>query len=154
MSLLLKVLLGVLAFLIATYLAIVAGLLFELWPTTLDDHPLELTSENLQKLNALRERPKFVADQDMMYSGVPNERDRLRAESILNNMIDRLIAGVRQSPRKSFVMRAFKDALREFTEFDTEEQERMGRYLNEVMDILEIESSNKLIMVWRYKFPL
>jgi Domain of unknown function (DUF4844) len=150
----LKIVLGVVIFLVATYLAIVAGLLFELWPTTLDDHELKVTSEQIEQLRVLRMHRKFIYEPGTLYSDAPNELERARAELPLNQLLDRLVVDLPQNPRKSFVMSAFKDALRQFNGFDTEEQERMGRYLVEIMDILGIESSNKLISVWRYRLPL
>ncbi|MEQ1865855.1 MAG: DUF4844 domain-containing protein [Micropepsaceae bacterium] len=150
----LKVTLGVLIIIVVTYLAIVAGLLFELWPTTRNDHELTVTAERLDQLRALRARQKFVPEPDIFYFGAPNEVIRLRAEAPLNALLNRLISDLPTNSKKSFVLQCFKDTLRQFDGFDTDEQERMGQYLEEIMDALGIESSEKLISVWRYRFPL
>ena len=150
----LKVILGLAVVVVATYLAIVAGLLFELWPTTRNDHPLTVSAETIEQLRALRAKPKFLDETDLLYPGAPNENVRVRAEAPLNALLDRLVLELPDNPKKSFVLGCFKDTLRQFNGFDTEEQERMGRYLEEIMDILGIQSSEKLISVWRYRFPL
>jgi len=38
-------------------------------------------------------------------------------------------------------------------ELDTEDQERLGRYMNQIMDSLSIAGSNELLNVWRLGFP-
>lgn len=60
---------------------------------------------------------------------------------------------IQLNPKKSEVLSIYKQVLPHLENLDTDEKDRMLRYLNEVMQILEIESSNELLNVWRYGFP-
>jgi hypothetical protein len=51
------------------------------------------------------------------------------------------------------VLSAFKATLSKASHFDSEEQDRLASYLEETLNILDIDSSNELIDVWRYGFP-
>jgi len=149
-----KIVVGLIVVVVAGYLAIVAGLFFELWPTDSNDHSLTIAPETIAQLQLLHDRRKFVTEADTLYGGAPTEQIRFQAEAPLNRLLERLISDLPQNPRKSFVLQCFKDTLREFNGFDTEEQERMLKYLEEIMDIVGVESSERLLTVWRYRFPL
>ena len=51
-------------------------------------------------------------------------------------------------------MSEFAAELERFTEPDTEERERFCGYLEEIMDIVGIESSDGLLNGWLYGFDL
>jgi hypothetical protein len=60
---------------------------------------------------------------------------------------------VKTTPRKSRMLSALKATLSNASRLDSEEQDRLGSYLEEILRILDIDSSNELINVWRYGFP-
>jgi Domain of unknown function (DUF4844) len=67
-------------------------------------------------------------------------------------LLDRLLVGLPQNPTKSYVLGEFKLTLTEFELADSEEQDRACMYIENIMDILGIESSDGLLSQWRYGF--
>jgi hypothetical protein len=114
------------------------------------DQSLTVTPEVLQRLSALRAESKF--NEENLYSGAPTEEIRLSAEQAVNGMLDRLSSGLRESPRKSYVLAKFLEMVRAFEEEDTEEREQACTYCERVMTILGIESSDGLLNTWLYGF--
>lgn len=97
----------------------------------------------------MRTEPKF---QDHGIYHPPAEQVRVESEARINALLDRLIEGVEKQPQKSYVLSEFAVTLKQFEGADTEEQDRVGEYLERIMDILHIESSDGLINNWRYGF--
>lgn len=116
----------------------------------MDDHSINVTAEIVQAVSTLRAEAKFHAHD--LYSGAPSEDIRVSAERAVNAMLDRLLVGLRASPRKSFVLSEFMEMLKSFESEDTEEREQACGYCERVMDILHIESSDGLLNRWLYGF--
>ena len=116
------------------------------------DHPLQLTPDRIASLNALRVAPKFTPDAARLYSGAPSESVRAECEARLNQLIDLLLGELPSNPRKEAALAAFRSALSQFETADSEERERVCSYLEQIMDILGIESSDGLLNTWRYGF--
>lgn len=150
---LLKVIVGLLITIAFIVMAGLTGILFSVWPSTWPDSELKIGTPQVEQLKALRQAPKFEADPKLFYPGAPNEQVRVVLEVSLNGVIDYLVQGVQQHPKKSFVLSTFKSALARADELDSEEKERLLEYFNEIMRIVGISSSNELLNVWRYGFP-
>ena len=60
---------------------------------------------------------------------------------------------VKKNPKKSAVLSSIKISLKNFQDFDSEENEMALYYFEKSLEILRIESSNELFNVWRYGFP-
>jgi hypothetical protein len=110
---------------------------------------LHITAAVMMSLHTMRAEPKFVAAADYQPS---SEEVRLESEQKINALLDRLIKGVEQHPQKSYVLSEFAVTLKQFDHADSEEQDRVGEYLEQIMDIFQIESSDGLINIWRYGF--
>jgi Domain of unknown function (DUF4844) len=78
------------------------------------------------------------------------ESSRLLAEEQLNQLIDGLRNGLPSKPSKKFVLAEFAKTTSEFEAGDTEDREQLVRYLQEIMDILGIVSSDGLFSRWMY----
>ena len=78
------------------------------------------------------------------------ESSRLLAEEQLNQLIDRLRNGLPSKLSKKFVLAQFAKTTSEFEASDTEDREQLVRYLQEIMDILGIASSDGLLNRWMY----
>lgn len=100
------------------------------------------------KLNELRARPKYV--EDAGYTGMAPESDRLLAATQINALIDGLRDKVQGNPSKQFVLGEFSRTMSTFPGFDTEDREHFLGYLQEIMTILGIESSDGLLNGWMY----
>jgi hypothetical protein len=117
---------------------------------TMADHALSLTPTAFQQLADLRAEQKF--QEEGMYPGAPTAEIRERAEKAVNEMLDRLSAGLHQTPQKSFVISEFLRMLKAFESEDTEEREQACSYCERVMEIVGIESSDGALNTWLYGF--
>lgn len=112
-----------------------------------------MKSENDPTKTSLRKfiaKKKFVPEG--LYSGVINELLRERCERLVNDLASRLLAKTEASRSQETVMAEFKRTLNEFGLPDTEDRERVATYLEELMDILGIKSSEGLLNKWMYGF--
>jgi hypothetical protein len=116
------------------------------------DHPLQLTPDRIASLSALRVAAKFIPDAAMLYSGAPSESVRAECEARVNELIDRLLGELASNPRKETALAIFRSALPQFETADSEERDRVCSYLEQIMGILGIESSDGLLNTWRYGF--
>lgn len=104
------------------------------------DEPLPVSTQTIQRLSELRGSAKFT---DL--PGIDTTQERERLSQILNKLLDDLIAGVQNNPSKLWVMKQFQTALELVQLEATEGREDFGEYLEQVMDILNIESSDGLL---------
>jgi hypothetical protein len=104
----------------------------------------------LSKLDELRNLPKYVDEPGTAYNGMRPQSDQRLAEAQLNELIDRLRQNLAATPTKKFALSEFSRTLAQFKPIDTEDRERLCRYLEEIMDILGIESSDGLLNRWLY----
>jgi uncharacterized protein DUF4844 len=115
------------------------------------DQKLNVTQVTFARLAELRARPKYVAlPPGTLYNGLRPEDARLLAERQINALIDRLRDGLASKPSKKFTLDEFARTMAEFDPIDTEDREQLLRYLEEIMDILGIESSDGLLNRWMY----
>jgi hypothetical protein len=113
------------------------------------DQTLRLTSETMGELQSLRARAKF--DPEGLYQA-PTDAVRQASAAHIDALLDRLLVGLPQNPTKAFVLGEFKSTLTEFELADSEEQDRACMYMENIMDVLGIESSDGLLGQWRYGF--
>lgn len=69
-------------------------------------------------------------------------------------LLDRLLMGLSQNPTKSFVLGEYKSTFADFKLADSEKRDGACRYIENIMDILGIESSDGLLGQWRCGFDL
>lgn len=117
---------------------------------TITDETLNLTPAAFQQLADLRAEKKF--QEQGLYPGAPTAEICERAELAVNGMLDRLSAGLRHSPQKSFVISEFLRMLKAFESEDTDEREQACSYCERVMEIVGIESSDGALNTWLYGF--
>jgi hypothetical protein len=117
---------------------------------SMTDKRLAVSAAELSKLAEMRKEPKYVAGPGTIYNGLRPEVARQKAEAQLNDLLDRLCMGLADSPSKQFVLSEFAKTLTEFEPTDTEDRECVLRYLERIMDILQIESSDGLLNGWLY----
>jgi hypothetical protein len=104
------------------------------------DEPLSVSKKEVQKLTTLRASVKF--------SNLPDDditEEQIRLSLAFNELLERLIARIELNPSKLWVMSQFQPTLEAIQIEDTEGREHFGTYLEQVMDILHIESSNGLL---------
>ena len=114
------------------------------------DQALEITLHTAAQLSELRARTKYIGIPGSIYSGMTPESSRILAEEQLNRLVDRLQDGLPSNPSKKFVLAEFARTMGEFEATDTEDREQLLRYLEEIMDVLGIASSDGLLNRWMY----
>jgi hypothetical protein len=110
------------------------------------------TAEIITALNMLKQENKFSEGITFFYPGAPNEEIRLEAESILNDAISKLM----DQPSSMFSENSFWAILEvaaiKYSNMDSEEIDRALTYMEDIMDIYGIESSEGRLNEWRYGF--
>lgn len=104
------------------------------------DELLSVSAQEIQQLKQLRESEKFT---DLPGIDITAEQSRL--SQISNDLLERLIAGTLDNPSKLWVLSQFQPALEAVQMEDTEGREHFGEHLEQIMDILHIESSDGLL---------
>jgi hypothetical protein len=99
-------------------------------------------------LNFFIAKKKFV--QKGLYSGALNEADRLLFETRVNQLAVKLLKLSQSETIKATVLGLFRPTMSEFESADTEDRDHFLEYLEELMEIFEIESSDGLLNTWRY----
>ena len=117
--------------------------------TTMD---LVNTVEITEKLSSLKGRVKFIEGDSVFYSGAPNEDIRLKAQSTIDNLILALLSTPNEKLNTERVFNLFVVVAAPLQEMDSEELERGLEYMEEIMGIYDIESSNGLLNELRYGF--
>ena len=108
--------------------------------TSMIGFPLRITNGTVASLLRMKQLEKFA---DLPGLEIAEEQRRCGAK--VNELIDRLVDGIVQNPRKSWVLEQFVPTLRAACEEDTEARERFGRYFEQIMDVLGIESSDGML---------
>jgi hypothetical protein len=107
------------------------------------DEPLFINTSALEELKAFRHAGKL---DDLPGTDTVDERARLL--KVLNDLADRLLAGVEEHPSKHWVLAEFQKALKLVEEEDTEGRDHFGMEMENIMDILGIESSDGLLAAY------
>lgn len=103
-----------------------------------EDVPINATV--VRELVAFRGKPKLAN-----LPGVDPALERERLSKVLNDLVDALLQGVEANPTKRWVMAQFQRHLVLVEREDTEGREHFGVEVEEIMDILGIESSDGLL---------
>jgi len=106
----------------------------------LEDAPLFIVPRVLDRLRAFRARPRLEK-----LSGVDTRDERARLGALVDALAERLLAGVAAHPTKFWVTKQFQATLEAVAGEDTEAREHVGMELEELMDILGIDSSNGVL---------
>ena len=100
------------------------------------------------QLFALAAEEKFLPQ--ALYSGAKPEPLRLWLQSLVNQLIANLAALPQADRDKDRVLAEFRSTLGSVGHVDSEEREQICCYLERVMVILGIESSDGLLNGWAY----
>lgn len=104
------------------------------------DEPLDIDPDVLNALKEFRARSKLPH-----LPGTDTEAERARLSKVLDDVADQIIQGIEAHPSKLWVMKQFQRGLILVEMEDTEGREHFGTELEDLMDILGIESSDGLL---------
>lgn len=101
-------------------------------------------------LRAFIGKRKFLAE--VLYPGAPNEATRERCQAVIDAFAERLVPFAGAPVDQRLFVNELTQTMVDFGPADSEERERAASYVEEVMDILEVESSGGLLNTWAYGF--
>jgi hypothetical protein len=104
------------------------------------DTLLTISDESIAQLVSLRNAEHFP-----LLPGVDTREEKARLSKVLDALLDRLIKDVGANPSKRWVLQQFRPALEAVQMEDTEAKEHFGAHLEQIMDVLNIESSDGLL---------
>lgn len=99
-----------------------------------------------------KSQKKFVEDLSELYPGAPDEQTRLQAESTINDVVDELLASKDNNLSEKEFWIILKSAAMQLQTMDSEEMDQGLYYMEKLMDIYGIESSDGRLNEWRYGF--
>lgn len=104
------------------------------------DESLTIDSSVVEQLRTYLRAPKLM---NLPGPNVTEERERL--EGVLNDVVDRILIGIEETPTKLWVLTQFQTSLQAVEGEDTEGREHFGMEIESLMDILGIDSSDGLL---------
>ncbi len=104
------------------------------------DRPIKASPETIAELSEFLSKSKFLE-----LPGIDNEDEKKKLSVLLDGVLNSLINGLSENPTKKWVMQQFCSALGAVEDSDTEVRDHFGEYLELIMDILEIESSDGVL---------
>lgn len=119
----------------------------------MDTFGLKPPADATKRLGDLLARPKFVSD-GLLYSGVADPSARRAAEMIVNAAIAEVRELLRAPTNNTAVLTVFKSALERFALTDTEDRECAAIYFEEIMECIDLESSEGLLNEFVYGFDI
>jgi len=108
----------------------------------------------LTRLAAMRAEPKFVEEQGTIYNGMRPEELRRVAEDRLNDLIEELTRELPKGLNERSIRRRLAAALSCFPGYDTEDRERLCRYVEQLADIVGVEKPRGLLTRWLHGWIL
>ena len=103
-------------------------------------------------LRLLANEPKFLPNG--FYPGAEPEDLRVALQDIINDLVENIIDLAPTERTKPRILEMFRTLLDRLTQVDSEEKEQIGSYLERIMDILGIESSDGLLNTFVYGFDV
>ena len=112
-------------------------------------------NDPIYELIKLQNLSKFDRDDALSYSGITDAEVKSEATNTLNQSISKFIALIQHSDssNKRFLL-TIKNVLESFdrNSLDTEDRERVCLYIEQIMDIIGLESSEGILNKWMYGF--
>tara|TARA_R110002033_G_C3859111_1_gene236320 strand:+ start:120 stop:545 length:426 start_codon:yes stop_codon:yes gene_type:complete len=103
-------------------------------------------------LRELQSQKKFIEDLGLFYPGAPDELSRVAAEKTINSVLLKLIESSSDNLTEKEFWLTLEVAAKQLGNMDSEEMDRGLSYMEEIMDIYKIESSDGRLNEWRYGF--
>ena len=129
-----------------------AVLIASIVPAVAAPESLLLTRARLEALAAFGREPKFTRNDKEFYFGAPTEAVRARCQARVDLLVTNLHKSLPSHPTKTFVLSQMQVMLDSASSEDSEERDQTLTYMERILDILGIESSDGLLNKWRYGF--
>lgn len=108
---------------------------------------------NMEELTQFRAKEKFVEDNELMYPGIEDVSFKEEYTKKINLIADDFETVALNNPTGNAYQEKIKIGLARFGQMpDTEDRERICAYIEELMDIVGLESSGGLLNDYLYGF--
>jgi len=107
------------------------------------DEPLNINASVINELRIFRCKEKFS-----QLPGTDTAQERERLSKVLDDLILALVQGLEANPTKLWVLTQFQKYLVLVQDEDTEGRDHFGREVEQVMDIVGVESSDGLLSAY------
>ena len=105
-----------------------------------------------EALLSFKSQRKFVEDLTEFYPGAPDEQTRIQVENIINAAVDKLMVAEENNLSEKEFWDILEVAALQLKTMDSEEMDQGLFYMEKLMDIYGIESSEGRLNEWRYGF--
>jgi len=97
---------------------------------------------------------KFEKNEDIPYSGISDNNIRLELNKLIDSSVDEFVSKVESGATDRDFQELIQKGLIRFDRFelDTDDRERVCLYYEELMDVINLESSGGIINKWMYGF--
>ncbi|PTQ97958.1 uncharacterized protein DUF4844 [Mucilaginibacter yixingensis] len=114
-------------------------------------------NSSLNKLKQFKEQTKFIEETDkIFYPGISDPSIKEQLTDLINKSADDFSHTVKTNPTENNFRENIKIGLARITEsglqLDSEDEERVGKYYEELMDCVGLKSSEGIINDWVYGF--
>ena len=118
---------------------------------------METPTNAIQELAEFKSKEKFNSDNSLMYPGAANPEIKTKLSELINLAADDfIVAAQNASPTEDLYHEKIKLGLSRFSkiylDIDTEDRERVCIYYEELMDIVQLESSGGQLNIFMYGF--
>jgi hypothetical protein len=117
---------------------------------------MEIPTNAQDKILDFKKKDKFKAEPDLQYPGASTIELKQKMDDRINAAADEFLFEIRGNASEKSLQLAIGRGLNKFKdiylEMDTEDQERVCIYFEELMDIVGLESSAGQLNMFRYGF--
>ena len=117
-------------------------------------NPIKNQDQQITELNKFIDKNKFEEDQQIPYPGLSDKTSRKQLTELINQSAADFIKIVENVPLPEKFHQAIKEGLDRIDVLkygvDSEEQDRIALYFEELMDIVRLPNSGGHLNIWRY----
>ena len=103
-------------------------------------------------LEKMKQDKKFTENVALGYPGAPSELSRLKAQQVIDDALTQLILKSESAITEKQFWLILEQAAKQLGQMDSEEMEQGLSYMEDIMDIYQIQSSDGRLSKWRYGF--
>ncbi|MGV0923317.1 DUF4844 domain-containing protein [Empedobacter tilapiae] len=115
----------------------------------------KINKDSQKMLTEFTQKDKFNKDESLFYSGLEDKNIQSNLTKEINKLA-KTFESIQSSknPSSDFYLKAIESSLKAIEKYDldTEDRTRVANYIEELMDIVELESSNGLLNNYVYGF--
>ncbi|MDL2141715.1 DUF4844 domain-containing protein [Flavobacterium tructae] len=99
-------------------------------------------------------KDKFGQNRVLFYSGVSYFTLKIELNKLINKSIDDFILNIKNGAAKIDFLKLIEIGVNQFNSFnlDTEDREQVCLYYEEIMEVVNLESSDGILNKWMYGF--